>query len=89
MDSVIQAIAYAREFLWEGLPRHGRGLKSDYALHGNLQYRLCRCVEHLIASFGEATRKDVALIVLAWIAGQSQVPGERQEPLERRVQPAE
>jgi hypothetical protein len=81
MTHVLEVIQYAREYLWATLPPPAqRTPANEYKLHGELQYRLCEGAERLLASFGEVTRKDVALMVEAWILAQEAIQPER--PLE-------
>lgn len=43
---------------------------TKFCLHRSLQYRLCMAIEGLKKSFNEVTRKDVALLIEAWVMAQ-------------------
>jgi hypothetical protein len=78
MTHILEVIQCAREYLWATLPPPAqRTPANEYKLHGELQYRLCEGAERLLASFGEVTRKDVALMVEAWLLAQEAIQPER------------
>lgn len=67
-----EALDFAREYLL----RLGVGQAyptREYRLNGQLQYRLCVALDRLRATFNEVTRKDVALLVEAWVMAQAPV----------------
>lgn len=43
---------------------------DKFHLHPGLQYRLCEAYDNLIKMFGEITRKDIALLIEAWVMAQ-------------------
>lgn len=78
MKTVQEVIGYAKEYLWLGMGKYqreevakkGKPEASDQKLHGALQYKLCEGFDRLMASFGEVTKKDVAMMIEAWVIAQ-------------------
>ncbi len=71
MKSTIEAIEYAKEYLWNGLIKERKTKPaSEMNLHRALQYKLCECVDRLISNFGYFSREHVALLVESWVMAQ-------------------
>ena len=59
-----EALRYLQQAFPEGVDR------EKHRLHKNLNFFLCDAEARLHDAFGEVTRKDIALLVEAWILAQ-------------------
>lgn len=59
---------------------------NHFHLNPGLQYRLCEAFDNLMRMFGEVTRKDIALLIEAWVMAQGNLRPDK--PIRHRRQPS-